>query len=124
MRTFTGEPPQVRRATTTVIVPEPIEGMVTERVLVMTFVEGTCVDDAEALRARWPRPEDLLRRGVRAWLESALEHGLFHGDVHAGNLLVTPSGDLAMLDFGIVGRLDDRHPPGAARCLARPAHRR
>ena len=91
----------------TVIVPEPIDGMITERVLVMTFVDGTCVDDAAALHAAGLDAEDLLRRGVRAWLESALEHGLFHGDVHAGNLLVTPTGDLAMLDFGIVGRLDD-----------------
>jgi ubiquinone biosynthesis protein len=90
------------------VVPRPIEGMVAERVLVMTYVEGTPVDDGSALRAAGHDLEDLVRTGVRAWLEGALEHGLFHGDVHAGNLFVTPDGNLAFLDFGIMGQLDDR----------------
>src|SRR3546814_5667828 len=42
--------------------------------------------------------EELLRLGVRAWLESAFEHGLFHGDVHAGNLFLTTDGKVALLD--------------------------
>src|SRR3546814_4510949 len=50
--------------------------------------------------------EELLRLGVRAWLESAFEHGLFHGDVHAGNLFLTTDGKVALLDFGIMGHLD------------------
>ena len=91
-----------------IVVPEPIEGLVGERVLVMTFVDGTSVDDGDALRAAGHDLEDLVRQGARAWMESALLHGLFHGDVHAGNLFVTPSGDVAFLDFGIMGRLDDR----------------
>ena len=91
-----------------IVVPEPIEGLVGERVLVMTFVDGTSVDDGDALRAGRHDLEDLVRQGARAWMESALLHGLFHGDVHAGNLFVTPSGDVAFLDFGIMGRLDDR----------------
>ena len=91
-----------------IIVPEPIEGLVGERVLVMTFVDGTSVDDGAALRAAGHDLEDLVRQGARAWMEGALLHGLFHGDVHAGNLFVTPVGDVAFLDFGIMGRLDDR----------------
>jgi ubiquinone biosynthesis protein len=90
------------------VVPRPIEGMVAERVLVMTYVEGTPVDDGTTLRAAGHDLEDLVRTGVRAWLGGALEHGLFHGDVHAGNLFVTPDGKIAFLDFGIMGRLDDR----------------
>jgi ubiquinone biosynthesis protein len=90
------------------VVPRPIAGMVTERVLVMTYLDGTPVDDGTALRAAGHDLEGLVRTGVRAWLEGALEHGLFHGDVHAGNLFVTPAGAIAFLDFGIMGRLDDR----------------
>src|SRR3546814_11740535 len=82
--------------------------MVAERVLVMTYVDGTPVDDGTMLRAAGHDLEDLVRSGVRAWLGGALEHGLFHGDVHAGNLFVTPAGEIAFLDFGIMGRLDDR----------------
>lgn len=91
-----------------IVVPEPIDGLVTPRVLVMTFIEGIPVDHTDELRAAGHDLEELLRSGVRAWLESAFEHGLFHGDAHAGNMMVTPDGHVAMLDFGIMGHLDDR----------------
>ena len=91
-----------------IVVPDPIDGLVAERVLVMTYVEGTPVDDGAALRAAGFDLEEMFRCGARAWMEGALVHGLFHGDVHAGNLFVTPEGDVAFLDFGIMGRLDDR----------------
>src|SRR5439155_10020547 len=81
-----------------IVVPKPVADMVTERVLVMTYVEGHPVDDVDALRDNGHDPVTLVRAGVRAWLESALEHGLFHGDVHAGNLFVTPDGRVAFLD--------------------------
>jgi ubiquinone biosynthesis protein len=42
-----------------------------------------------------------------AFMEGALIHGLFHGDLHGGNLFVLPDGRTALLDFGIVGRLTD-----------------
>jgi ubiquinone biosynthesis protein len=92
----------------TIVVPDPIAGMVGERVLVMTFVDGVSVDDGAALRAAGHDLRELLRTGIQAWIESAFVHGLFHGDVHAGNILVTPRGEVAFLDFGIVGRLDPR----------------
>lgn len=90
-----------------VVVPTPVEGMISPRVLVMTFVDGVPIDDEPALRQAGHDPQEVLRIGVWAWVEMALVHGLFHGDVHAGNLLVTPNGEVAFLDFGIVGRIDD-----------------
>ena len=74
---------------TEILVPAPIAGLVGERVLVMTYIEGVPVDDADTLRTAGHDLEDLVRKGARAWMESALVHGLFHGDVHAGNLFVT-----------------------------------
>jgi ubiquinone biosynthesis protein len=91
-----------------IVVPDPIEAMVSERVLVMTYVAGTPVDDGAVLEASGHDLEEIVRSAIRAWMEAALVHGLFHGDVHAGNLLVTPEGKVAFLDFGIAGRLDDR----------------
>jgi ubiquinone biosynthesis protein len=49
----------------------------------------------------------LLRTGLISFLEGALLHGIFHGDLHGGNLFVMPDGRTALLDFGIVGRLDE-----------------
>jgi predicted unusual protein kinase regulating ubiquinone biosynthesis (AarF/ABC1/UbiB family) len=90
-----------------VVVPAPINGMVGERVLVMTFVNGVCVDDGPALRAAGHDLEELVRIGARAWMEGAFVHGLFHGDMHAGNLVITPQGEVGFLDFGIMGRLTE-----------------
>lgn len=89
-----------------VVVPEPIEGMYNERVLVMTFIEGRSVAEIAAEGADGYDVEGLLRAGVRAWFESVFVHGFFHGDVHAGNLFVTDDDKVAFLDFGIMGRLD------------------
>jgi len=88
-----------------VTTPLPVEGMCTERVLVMTYVEGHPIDRLDLLAGSGHDFEELLRLGVRAWLESAFEHGLFHGDVHAGNLFLTTDGKVALLDFGIMGHL-------------------
>lgn len=88
-----------------VVVPVPVEGLVTRRVLVMSFVDGTPVDDVEARRVDGLDLQELLLVAIRAWTEGALVHGLFHGDVHAGNLFVTPAGEIAFLDFGIMGEV-------------------
>jgi predicted unusual protein kinase regulating ubiquinone biosynthesis (AarF/ABC1/UbiB family) len=89
-----------------VVVPIPVEELVTRRVLVMSFVDGMPVDDVEPLRAEGHDLQELLLAAIRAWAEGALVHGLFHGDVHAGNLFVTPGGQVAFLDFGIMGEVE------------------
>ncbi|MDP1818982.1 MAG: AarF/UbiB family protein [Acidimicrobiales bacterium] len=91
-----------------VVVPRPIAGLVSRRVLVMTFLRGTPIDEIDTLREQGHDLEEVLRCFVRAWMEGALVHGEFHGDVHAGNLFVTGSGEVAILDFGIMGQLDER----------------
>src|SRR5262249_10727174 len=53
--------------------------------------------------------ELVLRRGVKVWMEAALVHGPFHGDVHAGNLWLLEDGRASYLDFGIMGELPDAH---------------
>lgn len=85
-------------------IPAPVDDLVSERVLVMDFVEGRPIDDVAGLE----HGHDLgavLQVAVRVWLEGVVAHGFFHGDVHAGNLFVTPDGRVAFLDFGITGRL-------------------
>jgi predicted unusual protein kinase regulating ubiquinone biosynthesis (AarF/ABC1/UbiB family) len=82
--------------------------LTTARVLVMERFVGTRVDDAEGIAARGFDGEDKLIRGLRAWFQCVVFYGFFHGDVHAGNLMVLDGGDLGFLDFGIVGRFDER----------------
>ena len=51
--------------------------------------------------------ERVVRTGMIGFMEGALIHGIFHGDLHGGNLFVLPDGRTALLDFGIVGRLSE-----------------
>ncbi len=88
-----------------VTMPIPIPGMQSARLIVMTYVEGTPIDYVAEKRHGDEELLDLGMQAVRAWLEGVLRHQLFHGDVHAGNLFITPDNKVAFLDFGIMGRL-------------------
>jgi predicted unusual protein kinase regulating ubiquinone biosynthesis (AarF/ABC1/UbiB family) len=79
------------------------------RVICMQRLFGTPMDSFAELRARHVDGELVLRRGVKVWMEAALVHGPFHGDVHAGNLWVLDDGRAAYLDFGIMGQLVGAH---------------
>ena len=85
------------------------------RVICMERLRGVPLDQFDVLRAAESDTELLIRRGVKAWLESILIHGPFHGDVHAGNLWRLDDGRIALLDFGIVGEL----PPAWREVLRR-----
>ena len=76
-------------------------------VLTMERIDGIKVDDLPRLLETGYDLFNLLRSGVRAWIEAACQHGFFHGDVHAGNLMVDRQGRVVFLDFGIMGQLDD-----------------
>ena len=68
---------------------------------------GVPMDEFDTIRSRGIDGELILRRGVKVWMEAAMIHGPFHGDVHAGNLWVLDDGRGTYLDFGIMGELDD-----------------
>lgn len=87
--------------------PVPHEGFVTQKVLVMERFSGVRVDNYEEIHARGIDGETALVDGLRAWFQSVVFYGFFHGDVHAGNLMILDNKDLGFLDFGIVGRFDD-----------------
>jgi ubiquinone biosynthesis protein len=87
------------------VVPRPHPQLVTRRVLVMERVSGFSFDDATGMRDAGIDTEAVIRTGMIAFMEGALIHGIFHGDLHGGNLFVLPDGRTALMDFGIVGRL-------------------
>jgi ubiquinone biosynthesis protein len=87
------------------VVPRPHPTLVTRRVLVMERLDGFAFDDVASMRAAGIDTEAVIRTGMVAFLEGAMVHGIFHGDLHGGNLFVLPDGRTALLDFGIVGRL-------------------
>ena len=79
-----------------------------ERVLTMERVHGVRIDDAAAIRKQGFDGTELVKALLFSTFEGGLRHGLFHGDLHAGNLLVDDAGRIVFLDFGIMGRIDPR----------------
>ncbi|CAB4713089.1 unannotated protein [freshwater metagenome] len=90
------------------IVPRPHPTLVTRRVLVMERLSGFNFDDVEAMRAAGVDTHEVVRTGMIGFMEGAIIEGIFHGDLHGGNLFVLPDGKVALLDFGITGRMDER----------------
>jgi ubiquinone biosynthesis protein len=87
------------------VIPRPHPRLVTRRVLVMQRLSGFKFDDVVGMKDAGIDTEDVIRTGMIAFMEGAMIHGVFHGDLHGGNLFVLPDGRTALLDFGIVGRL-------------------
>ncbi len=86
--------------------PRPLPGLVRERVIVMERVPGVRYTDAPEILREGVDRAALLRLAVQGVLESGLVYGVFHGDLHAGNVLIDEDGRFGLIDFGIVGRLD------------------
>jgi len=88
--------------------PIPRWDYTTRRVLVMERFFGTRVDHIGNIEDRMVDAEAKLIKGMMAWFKCVVFYGFFHGDVHAGNLMLLDDDDLGFLDFGIVGRFNDR----------------
>jgi len=78
-----------------------------ERILVMEKVEGVRIDDVESLKQMGLNIKKIFKTIIDIYFIQIFEHGFFHGDPHPGNLIVTEDGRIAMVDFGIVGKIDE-----------------
>jgi predicted unusual protein kinase regulating ubiquinone biosynthesis (AarF/ABC1/UbiB family) len=90
------------------VVPQPVDDYTTSRVLTMEYVRGTKITDLSPL-ARIDLDGCALAEDLcKAYLDQILIDGFFHADPHPGNLLVTEDGRLALLDLGMVARIDPK----------------
>ena len=88
-----------------VVVPRPHPELVTQRVLVMERLEGFHADDIDGMRAAGIDTAEVLRSLMIAFLEGAMIYGVFHGDLHGGNLVVMRDGRVGLFDYGMTGRM-------------------
>lgn len=91
----------------TLVVPRPHPTLVTRRILVMERLDGFAWDDVAGMHDAGIDTSAVVRAGMIAFLEGAMLYGVFHGDLHGGNLFVRPDGKVVLMDFGITGRLDE-----------------
>lgn len=76
-----------------------------QRVLSTERVHGIPFSDVEAIKNAGHDTYEVLKKTAVAFFYQAFRDGLFHGDMHPGNLFVLPDGAIAIVDFGIMGRL-------------------
>ena len=96
--------------------PRVIPELSTDRVLVMEWINGVRLSDAEGVRSS--AKNVLLERGVRCSLHQLLETGFMHADPHPGNLVVDANtGALTYLDFGMTVTVDARRRSAMLRGL-------
>jgi ubiquinone biosynthesis protein len=75
-------------------------------VLTIERINGLRIDDRDAILTAGHRIEDLLRNAAAAFFNQVFRDGFFHADLHPGNMFVDADGAIAVVDFGIMGRLD------------------
>ena len=88
-------------------VPKVLWNLSGKRVVTTEWVEGIPVGDVSTIRNAGVDMEKLAKRIIKIFLTQALRDGLFHGDMHQGNLKCREDGTLIVMDFGIMGRIDE-----------------
>jgi ubiquinone biosynthesis protein len=104
------------------VVPRVLRPYVTERTLVLERISGVKVVSEHGLEAE--RAALLAREFFRAYVFQVVVEGVYHADPHQGNVLLTDDGRLALLDFGLLGRLDEDTRTGLALLLLAVAQNR
>ena len=90
-----------------VVVPAVHHDLSGENVLTMDFLPGTAIDDLADVERLGLNPGPVIEQMIRGFFEMTIKRGTFHGDIHAGNLILMPDGRIGVIDWGIVGRLDE-----------------
>lgn len=86
-------------------VPKPFRDLSTKKVLTIEFISGCKVNDIPTIKSWGLRPKDIAGNGLNIYLKQIFEGGIFHADPHPGNILIKPNGKIALIDFGMIGKL-------------------
>ncbi|HEX6065726.1 MAG TPA: AarF/UbiB family protein [Longimicrobiales bacterium] len=88
-----------------IVVPEAVEDYTTSRVLTMDYISGRKITDLSPLARMEMNGDALGEQLFKAYLKQILVDGVFHADPHPGNVFLTYSGKLALIDVGMIGRI-------------------
>ncbi|XP_031251339.1 uncharacterized aarF domain-containing protein kinase 1 [Pistacia vera] len=110
-----------------VVVPRLLHDMVTRKVLVMEYIDGTPIlnlGDEIAKRGINPggkiaaaAKQNILKSLTLAYGQMILKSGFFHADPHPGNILICKGSEVALLDYGQVKDLPDKLRLGYANLV-------
>jgi len=86
-------------------VPEIHWSLGGKNVLVTEWIDGTALSDEAILTRSQQERTDIARKVMQSFLACSFDYGVFHADMHEGNMIVGEDGTLWLIDFGILGRL-------------------
>ena len=90
-------------------IPEVHADLSSKRVMVLERLEGARIDDFGAIERMGFDRRELSKKGAAAFFQMVFQDGFFHADPHPGNIFVLNDGRLALVDFGIVGRVSEEN---------------
>jgi len=89
-------------------IPKVYWDYTSKSVLVMEHIEGIKMDHVDEIKAHGIDPKEIALIGLRSFSRQLMEFGLFHADPHPGNTIVMYDGRVSLVDFGIIGYLDEK----------------
>jgi aarF domain-containing kinase len=101
-----------------IVVAKTYEQWTARRVLTSEWLDGEKLSQSTASDVG-----SLVNLGVICYLKQLLDTGFFHADPHPGNLIRTPDGRLAILDFGLMTEIDDNIKFGMIEAISHLIHR-
>ena len=98
-------------------IPEVFWKLSTSKILVLEWIDGIPFSDKERISQVSFDKEEIAQNFVISYFTQVYEHGFFHADMHPGNLFLLENGDIAAVDFGIVGKIDKKTRIAVAEIL-------
>ncbi len=92
----------------TVRIPRVYSDYSTPRVLTLEFLDGIKLSQTELATAGRFDLNEIARRGADLYLKMIFTHGFYHADPHPGNIMLLEGNTIGLIDFGMVGRLDEQ----------------
>src|SRR5690606_26679523 len=92
-----------------IVIPTTYPELSTSKVLTMEWLEGMKLSKLALGRGTSKELATYARHGAEVYLKMIFEHGLYHADPHPGNVVLLAKGTIGLLDYGMVGRLDEIH---------------
>ena len=95
------------RQDATLYVPEVFWELTTDAVVTMEFVDALHIEELGQLVGSKSNSSEIAANGARIFMKQIFEFGVFHGDPHPGNIRIRRDGTICLLDYGMIGILDE-----------------
>lgn len=91
----------------TLYVPRVFWELTTDAVITMEYVDALRIDELDDLVMTDCNQSEVAANGAKIFLKQVFEYGVFHGDPHPGNVRIRRDGTICLLDYGMIGILDE-----------------